>query len=400
MKKTILLCVLIIVIAAPFCSAMGLLTTNLRDTLFFKPNLEKTYSHRFIANCGFTQDYETYVRMYDPTVAANLTEYITIEPSYFKDIPHGATPPFKVRLKLPEKIDKAGIHEIRVGVRETQTWGGGNIGSRTGAEATIKVIVLYPYKYVQWSFQTSNANINETARFKVRVQNFGEPFIKNAKATIKLYDTEDKIIKTVYTNSKSINSTESVDLFADVSTIGMTAGEYKAVAILDYDGNKSQKDGKFLIGKLDVNLISYTDKFYENSTQKMNIIVQSRWNSKIENLYADVDVLDENKNIIEGYSFRTSPDVLDAWKSKEIKGYFENFGLKQGNYTISISLHFDGKTKTEMGNIEIVEAPEPEKEEISFMSALTNKTVLISIIIVLLIANIVWFVLKRKKDES
>ncbi len=397
MKYIKLICFLALLFIIPFSHSMGLLSNKLTDTIFFEPNLERTYSHFFTTNCGFTQDYESYVRMREAS-SPDLTKYVTISPSYFRDIPHQSTIPFTVHLRLPDKIEEAGIHEIRPGIRETETWGGGTIGSRTGSEARIIIIVLYKHKFARWWFETQNANVNETATFKVRVQNFGEPRIEKAQAEIKIYDIENNFIKTIHTDSKSIDATEQVELYASFSTKGMLPAEYRAVAVLDYDGNITEKESSFLIGNLDVKILGYTKEFFENSTQRMNILINSRWNNRIENLYADVNILDERNRIIEGYSFRTPPDFLNAWASKEFTGYFDNFGLRKGNYSIDIIVYFDGQTKIERGSIEIIEAPKQYvgEEERTFMSFVTSSFFLISIIIALLIANIVWLLLRKK----
>jgi len=375
---------------------MGLSTTQLRDTIFFTPNLEKTYSHAFVTNCGFTQDYETYVRMQR---GSNLTKYITISPTYFRDIADRARIPFAVYLKLPEKIPEPGYHEIRIGVRETQTLGGGNIGVRTGAEATITIIVLYPYKYIEWSFSTENINVNETATFTINIQNFGEPIIEKAKATIKIYNPEEKLVKTAFSDSKTIQPSKKETLTATFSTKNMEAGEYKAVAILDYDGNKSEKNASFLIGTLNVDLIDYTKQFIENSTDKMELTVKSGWNSRIENIYADIDILDKENNIIAGKSFKTVSETLNPWESKILIGYFNTFGLKPDNYSISITLNYNDVAKTEFENIEIIKAEMPEKEKPSFIEIISNTTTLLIVIAVLLIANITWMLLRKRKRK-
>ena len=396
MKYIKLILFTIIFLLVPFCYSMGLSTHNLRDTIFFTPNLEKTYSHAFITNCGFTQDYEAYVRMQQ---GSNLTKYVTVEPSYFKDIPDKSRTLFTANLKLPEKIEKPGFHEIRVGVRETQSLSGGVFGVRTGAEATITIIVLYPYKYIEWSFSTQNVNVNETATFTINIQNFGEPVIEKAKATIKIYNPEEKLVKTAFSDSKTIMPSKTEILTATFSTKNMEAGEYKAVAILDYDGNKTTKNASFLIGILNVDLIDYTKQFIENSTDKMEIKVKSGWNSKIENIYADVNILDKENRIIEEKSFKTVSETLESWETKTLVGYFNTFGLKPDNYSISITLNYNDVAKTEFGDIEITKAEMPEKEKPSFIEMISNTTTLFIVIAVLLIANIIWMLLRKRKRK-
>jgi len=397
MRYIKLICFLVIFLFVPFCYSIGLYSTNLKDTMFFTPNLEKTYTHSFKTNSGFTEDYELYVRM--QTEAVNLTKYVTLDKYYVEDVPTNSLVPFTAYLNLPEKIDVPGYHEIRVGARETQTLGGGNIGVRTAAEARIIIIVLYPYRYIEWSFSTENINVNETATFTINIQNFGEPTIEKARATIKIYNPEEKLVKTAFSDSKTIMPSKTEVLTATFSTKNMEPGEYKAVAILDYDGNKSTKNASFLIGTLNVDLIDYTKQFIENSTDKMEIKVKSGWNSKIENIYADLDILDKENKTISGKSFKTVSETLEPWKTKTLVGYFNTFGLKSDNYSISITLNYNDVAKTEYGNIEIIKAEMPEKEKPSFIEMISNTTTLFIVIAVLLIANIIWMLLRKRKRE-
>jgi len=395
MKYLKLFCFSIIIFFIPVVYSMGLSTTQLRDTIFFEPNLEKTYTHYFVTNSGFTQDYETYTRMQRGT---NLTQYVTIVPSKFEDVPTKARIPFTVYLNLPEKIDEPGFHEIRVGIRETQSLSGGLFGVRTGAEATITIIVLYPDYFIDWGFSTENINVNETATFNINIQNLGEPLIEEAYAKIRIYDSNNKIIKTIFTETKSIKPTETQKLTAKFNTRNIEPGSYKATAILKYDGNIEEETKHFLVGTLDVDLINYTKQFYANSTDEMDIKVKSGWNSKIENVFAEVEILDENK-ILQEKSFKTVSESLVPWETKTLKGYINTFGLGLKNYSINIKLNYDGESKTEAGKIEIIKAPEPEIEKASFIDKYGNTKNLLILIAALLIINMVWMLYRTRKKK-
>ena len=393
----LILIIFILLIALPSVFSIGLVATNLKDEFFFQPNMEKSYSYNIKTNAGFTQDYELYVRM--QTDRINLTRYVTLDKYYVEDVPSNTLVPFTATLKLPDKIDIPGYHEIRIGARETQAKGGGNFGIKTASEAILIIIVLYPYEYIEWSFSGQNTNVNDTAVFTISIQNLGEPKINEAKAKIRIYDSGENIEKTIFTDTKNILPSETETLTALLSTRDMKPGLYKAKAILNFNDNTSEKETEFLIGTLDVELVDYTKQFYENSTEKMEITVKSGWNSLIKSIYADIDVLDNENKKIEGKSFKTISELLNPWETKTLAGYFNTFGLVKDNYTIAISLNYGDISKTEIGKIEIIKAPEPEKEKPSFIEMISNTTTLLIVIAVLLIANITWMLIRARRRK-
>jgi len=380
---------------------MGLVAPILRDSFFFEPGLEKIYTYNIRTNSGFTQDYELYVIMRSDS-KVNLTKYVALDKYYIENVPTDSLAPFTATIKLPQKIDIPGRHEIRIGARETKTLGGGDFGVKTGSEAIVIVIVLYPHKYVEWGFNVENCNVNESCDFSFSATNFGEPKIEKAFGKVEIYNPDSKLIRTAYSDEKSIEPSKTETLTGKISTIGMEAGSYRAVGTLDYDGNTSQKEAAFLVGKLSVDVTDHKKVFYANATEKMEITISSGWNSKIDYIYADVEILNNDNIVLDKNSCRTISESLNPWQSKNIYGYFSTVGLTPQNYSIRIILNYEGAQTVKHSTIQLIpleKAPEVEKPLLS-KYLLENTAALWIIIMVILIANIAWMVLRNKKSKE
>lgn len=316
---------------------MGLRGSVLKDEFFFKPNLTRAYSYHFSTNAGFTQDYEGYVRMHNSP--ADLTPYVELDKYYWEDVPTGALMPFLARVRLPEKIDIPGIHDIRVGIRETRTIGGGTMGVRTAAEGRIIVIVLRPDAYLESEFSAPNANANSTMMFLFNVRNLGEPDLA-VRGRVSIYAPDsDVLLGVAVTNSTRILSTKDAVLRAPFSTTGLNPGTYRARAVLSWGENTTEFNRTFEIGSRNVLLLKYTTEYRTKAINKAEFFVQSKWNSPFRNVFAEVRLLNEIDQVMG--SFKTVSSQLNAWDSVILTGYFDTSDYSEGIYHARIIVYFD-----------------------------------------------------------
>ncbi|MBU1975259.1 MAG: hypothetical protein KKG59_02530 [Nanoarchaeota archaeon] len=316
---------------------MGLRGGLLKDEIFFEPGLERTYSYHFATNAGFTQDYEGYVRMHDSAV--DLTPYVELSQYYWEDVPTGAQMSFSATLKLPDRLDTPGIYEIRPGITETQNKGGGAMGVRTAAEGRIIIIVLHPDNFIEAEFSAPNANVNSSTKFTFFVRNLGEPDV-NIRGKVDIISVDSPMILGV-TNTETVlvPSTHEQYIRAPFNTTGLKPGSYKALATLFWGNNISRFNKTFHVGTKNVVLKEYTKDFRTDAINKMMVTVESGWNDKFKNVYANVRVFDEIGQVKK--EFRTVSTALNPWNSNIIEGYFDTAGFSPGIYDASIAISFD-----------------------------------------------------------
>jgi hypothetical protein len=124
-------------------------------------------------------------------------------------------------------------------------------------------------------------------------------------------------------------------------------------------------------------------------------LLKSRWNEKINDVYADMEIFDNSGNMIA--DFKTNEIDIPALSEETISGYWDTKGINVGEYDLNVVVHYGGKTKEEMIIFEIF------LDNIQFKGFGTGYatnvgggegqyTLLIMLIIILIVINVGWFV--------
>ena len=376
LKKYIVIFLLLLFL--PIVNAVGIGGNDLNFEVNFVPNGEYTYTYYLITTSGQSQNYQ-------PFVQGDLKNYSSFNPSILKDVSKG-TIPFEVTFKLPSELEP-GIHSQKICIAETES-SGGSIGYKTTSCAVIKFISFYSGKYISASLNSPKGNLGDILTFKILVKNWGKENISSVSADIDLYEKSNKIGR-ISTNSISLNSGSNGEITADLDTSSYTPGEYTAIATINYDGNIKKINNTFKIGTLDINILNYTNQAYTNKINPFNINIESKWNSKINSIYSEVKVIKDGKELT---SFKTPSESLDPWKTKTLKGYLDATNLDLGKYELNITVFYENKSKSQLGEVEIIKQPiKKQKLEIS------NTTIVISALIVIIIILVILFLKYAKK---
>ena len=253
--------------------AVGIYFPN-DNEIDFKPGLEKTFN---FAVTPSNMDVKL-------SVSGYLSEYVTLSKTLIRF--NSTDRAFKVMIKLPEKIENPGHHKVWIAAEEVidESKIGGNIGTSCNAMVYILIHVLNPGKYVEMSLSAPDVEINEPVNFAVNVKSFGEEDINSIKAAIDVYSPNNEKLATVYTDDKPLKSNTEETLYAQLDTKGYSAGTYRAVAELNYDGKTKQDEKKFKIGELNIKIINYTKEFEKDKINKFDIEIESGWGNKIEDV--------------------------------------------------------------------------------------------------------------------
>jgi hypothetical protein len=359
--------------------AVGIYFPNDKE-IDFQPGIEKKFNFR-ITESG--RDVELYVSGY-------LSEYAEITKTLIKA--ESKERDFQVKIKLPDEIEIPGHHKIFVGAREIIDPNNieGNIGTSSNVRVYILIHVLNPGKHIETRLITSNVNINETANFRIIVKNFGKEDISRLNAEIEIYDPENKKVETLKTQETSINSNEEKSLNAKLDTIGYLGGTYDVIATINYDENSKQEKGTFKIGKLNIELINYTKELEKDAINKINLIVESDWGNKIDNVYGEISV--------NGETIKTPSIDIEPWERKTLTSYIDTNGWEKGEYEAQIDIKYEGTTTSEQVKFIVLSAKKPLLEmpaNISFGMI----TSLILLLIILVIINLVIISKKQKKEK-
>jgi len=302
---------------------------------------------------------------------------------------------FSVIYDFPESVDIAGTQKTYVEVREKKDANQG-FGTLLKVRALVIIDVPYPGLYAEMTVGSENVIEGQPVRFKITVYNKGKDFITNARANIQILH-EDKIVKTLSTESVSLESATEKELFAVLDTSDMKPGKYQANIILTYSsssGTKTLKEEKnFVIGTLFVDVIDWKKEFLKDEVNEIEVKVESIWNNPIENVFADIEITKGNAKIA---TLKTPSETLGPFKQATLKTYWDTNSLEVGEYDAKILVHYEGKTTEKNVKLNVIEK-EKEKSEMSFKISTT--TLLVGIVIIIIAINVILLVLLKKKKK-
>jgi len=339
-------------------SILGLGISPAKFKVNFKPGLELEYS--FNVEAGPNQNIELYS-------AGEFSDLVEFNKNELKG---GGN--FNVKIKLPNEISIPGKHTILIGARELNEKEG-TVGTSIAVQVPIVIIVPYPGKYAEITFFSNNANVGEEINFQISVASQGhEPIF--ATADIEIYSGENKI-ETLNLGTKTINNQESYVFVKSLDTINYKPGDYNAIAIVNYQVGIARVESGFRIGRLFVNLTNYTKEIVKEGIKPFEINIESLWNDPIENIYSEVNVLQENVLIT---NFLTPSVSLEAWEKKQLIGYLDTGLFEIGEYDVEIEINYYGNSSFFKGNLRII-------QESGFNLYLIIGIIFIVIILILLI---------------
>jgi hypothetical protein len=401
MKKITLLLLLVLLI--PFSTGLGVTGRRMLISIDFEPGFTTT-------DCFTVRNAEGFTSTYDIVPihikGADLSQYFSMSPKRIENVPDGGSAHFCVELTLPDKIDIAGETEMWAKV-QIDFQSTGVIRAIPAVAVRYLVYVLHPYKYIEWDLHASNINIDEAADITISLINYGEPTIGSAHGDIVIRSTESgEIVRTLKTQTeRNIESWENRNLISSFDSRGLAPGNYMAEAILYWDTNVSTKEKEFRIGTKNVKILNYTKLFEINQINKFDIQIESAWNTKLSNIYADITVNNPDTGSRVA-SFRSVNTELNPWQTKSLEAYFDTKGLEKREYNVIINLLYEGTVTREDGVIRVDENigaevvdEIPGKFKLSSLFTLMNLLVLLLVVFLVLNIYLLSGYLRKKPEE-
>ncbi len=301
---------------------------------------------------------------------------------------------FTVTIKFPntpEELNlKPGNNRINIGVKEKSS-SEGVVVTLLALNAVIIVDVPYPGSYALMDIQAQDTKQGKPLNFKITVTNKGKQTIQNAQATIDVYKQDEKLTS-LSTNKESIEQGKSKTLTSTLDTTDYSAGNYIINVTLLYDQKILSKLTEFKIGTLDLTILDYTKNFLNNSVSKFELNLESKWNDPIKDVYAEIKIQQNNKQV----ALLTTPTThFNPWDTKTLSTYWDTKALNIGKYNATITIHFSDKTKQIQDIFEII----IQKKQIPFSIPITPTNILITTVSLLVIVNIV-LITKFKKRKK
>jgi hypothetical protein len=399
MSKKIILFALIALLSA---NALAIGITPGRAVLNFEPNGEKTG----IVSVINSEEKEASVSV---AVGGELKEFISVSESSFKLNP-GGEKKITYNLKMPYKL-APGVHSAKIVAVQTADMSGGGstfVGSAAGVVSEVSVFVPYPNKYIESSLNIDGPDSNNNIAFVIPVVNRGSVGVEKASAEITITDSAGRRISIVKTNELSVPALERKELFGQLNSANMPFGNYSAIAVVSYDENVLTLQKSFSIGEpiVEVESIKVGD-FKLGEIAKFDLAVKNNWNEPINGFYLQMIISNPNGGGIEG-NFRSINYDLPPVSRTIVNAFWDTAGIAKGIYEASLVMNYGSKSLEKKYKLDVKD-DSIDVAAIGYVITAKSKEggvsnsviiVLVTIIAVLVIANILWFLVLRKKMKS
>ncbi|MBU4242449.1 MAG: hypothetical protein KKF52_04420 [Nanoarchaeota archaeon] len=310
-------------------------------------------------------------------------------------------------VKLPNNYDSPGIKEIRIVVVEMPDPNSQQLQISTliGVISQLRIKVPQEGKYVKVDdLEISEAMPGETVSFRLPIENLGTEDLSNVKATIKIYDPENKLVGQVLTQEVSLNSKRRELLIASWKA-DVNKGRYKAVAEVTYDGSFKTTEKEFNVGDIGLEILRIFTKNYElGDIAKMDVVLRSTWNEIIKNVFAELVIKDKEGDPVG--ELKTANRDYAPQEEAAISAYWDTYGLSEGTYYGNLIVYTGAGTSIEkqfqvtLGLTQLTASLLGATAYATLGDAPTNKgTIVMVATVILFLVNLIWFIFFRKKKK-
>ncbi len=344
-------------------------------------------------------------------VSGELAQYVKLNQSSITFNEDEPEKEFYYTVTLPASLGKPGLHQANIiatdvplgNPADSANGEGSQVSAVIGVASQLYVHVPYPGAYLEGNFEISEAaGLSENTSFILQLSNMGTDNV-NAKADIEIIK-ENKIIEKIQTDEKLIESGKRGELV--VIWQAKEEGSYIARATVYYAGKKVVLEKPFEVGQTELLLRQiYVKDYNPEQISRVIIVVENKWNEQLKNIYGHLIVTKENGDFVS--EFKSAAIDLDSGTTEGIYAYWDNVGIKFGNYTGKIIMHYNDKSfekqfrlrKTQDSmEFEIIGVTGGAISELGGKKFNINP-LLIVLIAALILLNLVWLIYFKKRKQ-
>jgi len=391
MKKLFLI-LLIGIVSLHYASGLGV--SPARATIDFEPNLQKTVEVTIVGS-GEGEKQLTV------SVAGELSRYVTVSTTKVV-LKESETKQLSYDLRLPELLDP-GLHIAEIIILEEPK----NENKKEIVQATlavktqIHVHVPTPGKYANVDVFTTELN-EKTIRFMIPIVSVGTYDLAKVRANIDTYNLLGEKIDSFNNKTISVPSGERAELVYDWEH-GQPVGNYLAKVTLIYDEETRGIEKEFRIGSKVLELQEIrVDNFQLGGIAKFEMLVENKWSEDFTDVYVDTKIFDAQKQTLA--HFKSPLETVAALSKQLFTSYWDTAGFSTGTYDTDVEIHYGQELTSKSLQFKI------EENEITVIglgyvissggdangqSSLV--TILIGVVAILILVNLLWFIILRKR---
>ena len=391
MRKLICLLIGIFMISSVY--ALGI--TPGRTTVDFRPGLQKTISFEIINSKGENLEFSL-------SVDGELSDYINLESDRISISSSESSKNVNYNINLPDSLEP-GVRTGKVVVTEIPEEvdaGDSYVAAILAVATQIYVNVPYPGKYATSGMVVYNANKGEDVTFIFPIINKGEFDLTSVRANVDIYNSLSEKVDSFNTKSIVIPNGEKKEIVykwvADVPI-----GEYRAAATVIYDEGVINLERTFRVGTKELELQEISvNNFALGQIVKLEMLVENKWSEPISGAYIETKIKNDVGNVVS--SFESASYSVEALSKQVFMSYWDTAGVKVGSYDAEVSINYGDKSSKK--NLEF-QVEENKLTVIGLGYVISTGdgessslvTVLVIAIVLLVLINLLWFFVLRKK---
>ena len=379
-------------------SAIGI--TPARTTLNFEPNLHKEVNFS-ILNSEHKDMSVTF------SVKGELAEYITINEEFADFSSSEESKSFSYILDLPASLENPGEYKGEVVALEFSknvAESGTLVGATLAVVTQIYVYVPYPDEYLESELKVVSSEQGSNVLFLIPVINRGKKDISQVDVLIDIYSPSGEKIGSVNAGPESLKKLERKELSATWMA-NVPSGRYTANATISYNEKQILLSKEFDIGEILLEIKEVTVKDFElGGIAKFDMLIQNKWSHEVKDTYVKIIVYDNQGVVIA--EFKTPNQDFQPLQELSLPAYWDTAGVSEGLYEGKLILNYGEKKKAER-NIQL-QVKDYSLEVLGLTGRVIVKgkgglnltNILIAVVVLLVISNIVWFTVLRKKIKN
>jgi hypothetical protein len=330
-------------------------------------------------------------------LSGELKDYATLDTTLVKLTKDDQEKSITYTIKLPNTLEpgQRDLDVLFIELPQDYQSDTSNVKAGVATIYQLKIDVPYPGTYADGTLYVSNAKKGEPIIFTTVLYNKGQNDIL-ADVDIIIKGPTNEEIRRFKLGQASIPKGSQGKIEGSI-TNDLNPGEYVAEAIIQYNGETAVLRKVFYSGDMFIDVKSVdTSTFKIGTVATFDVNIENKWNQPINDVYADVTVLDNKGNSVSTYKSGTVS--ISPLGTQSIRAYWDTKDNTIGNYDLKIILNYAGKTtekifKTVIGIDSIKVSDFTSGQVIASGTAGDSKyTLVLILLLVILVINIGWFV--------
>jgi len=284
----------------------------------FEPGLEREFVF------GFVLDEEEGL-----FVEGELSDYVELSKESIDGVEDVV-----VVMRLPEKLERVGASEVWIVAGDVR--------------GLIRVNVEHPDSFVGLELSAPSVNVGEDVDVELGVLNLGVEDV-SIGASVEIYRQGEgrELVDVFDLGLWRINVSGREDFEMRLNGSDYSAGDYVAVAKVDYGEGVVEEENVFRLGEFRVGILNYSKKFYGGRVNGFEIEIENLWNERIDEVYAGVRVVGTE------VKFDSSIVMLEPWEKKVLTGFLDAEGIEE-DVDVEISLYYGDEISREVVSLEFL----------------------------------------------